>query len=244
MADEQTNLQPQTGSEANAAPAGQGQQTETAAPAAGSAANPNPADANAAPADGTAPATPPAATDADAAKAKDGKGEDETKPKVAAFHGAPEGDYEAFTAPEGATLTTEVTDNVKVLAKELDLSQAGAQILATKADNLVKTLSAAQADVVKTARTEWTAQAKADKEFGGDNFTPNMAIVAKARDAFMTPGLKEVLDISGLGDHPEMIRAFFRIGKSISEDNKIVTGRQGAAGSDGDRAQRLWPNQK
>lgn len=234
-----TNLQANAGNE-NTNP-GAAQQTEgtPAAPAADGATPPvdgatPPADANAAPA---------AEGQDGATKTADGENKDADVKPGTAFHGAPEADYEAFAAPEGATLNPEVVTTVKGLAKELDLSQAGAQVLAVKADNFVKTFATAQEQVVKQARTEWTTQSKADKEFGGDKYDANMAIVAKARDAFMTPGLKDVLNISGLGDHPEMVRAFYRIGKSISED-KVVVGRGAPAGDDLSRAQRIWPNQK
>jgi hypothetical protein len=49
----------------------------------------------------------------------------------------------------------------------------------------------------------------------------------KARDQFATPEFVPFLNESKLGNHPEMLRAFYRIGQAISQDG-FVPGRGGA----------------
>lgn len=88
----------------------------------------------------------------------------------------------------------------------------------TEVEN-VKALASASANEVAERRKEWASQAKADEEYGGGAFERNMAFVAKARDAFVSEELVEVLNSHGLGDHPEVIRHLYRIGKTISEDD-------------------------
>jgi len=142
--------------------------------------------------------------------------------------GAPE-QYEDFSAPEGVELDVELTGELKTLAKELNLSQADAQRVADLGAKLAEKFAGQQTEALAQARTEWTEQSRADKEFGGDKIDANLAVAKKALDTFGSPELKQLLNESGLGSHPEIIRAFYRAGKAISEDS-LVTGetRKGA----------------
>ena len=56
---------------------------------------------------------------------------------------------------------------------------------------------------------------------------------------FGTPELRDVLNMTGLGNHPEIIRAFYRAGKAISED-AFVSGSPRRA-DDMDAAKRMFP---
>ena len=132
--------------------------------------------------------------------------------------GAPE-KYE-FKAPEGREFSPEVIGAFSEVAKELNLSEADAQKVI---DKIAPAFAARQTEVLEAARVQWETDAKADKEFGGDKLTENMAVAKKALDKFGTPELRELLNTSGLGNHPEIIRAFYRAGKAISED-KFVGG--------------------
>ena len=65
----------------------------------------------------------------------------------------------------------------------------------------------------------WEKAAKADKEFGGADFDKNVAQAVKAIEVFGTPELRTLLDESGLGSHPEVIRFAMRAAKGISESD-------------------------
>ncbi|MFZ2972240.1 MAG: hypothetical protein WA049_06340 [Ferribacterium limneticum] len=136
--------------------------------------------------------------------------------------GAPE-KYE-FQAGEGRQFDDEVIGAFSEVAKELNLSNEAAQKVL---DKVAPVLASRQEAQVAEARAQWAAESKADKEFGGDKLQENLAVAKKARDAFATPALVELLDQSGLGDHPEVIRFFVKAGKAISEDN-FVGGGQGS----------------
>ena len=159
----------------------------------------------------------------DAGKTDDDKGKPE---------GAPD-KYE-FQAGEGRQFDDEVIGAFSEVAKELNLSQESAQKVLDKVAPVLESRRVAQ---VAEARAQWAADSKADKEFGGDKLQENLAVAKKARDAFATPALVELLDQSGLGDHPEVIRFFVKAGKAISEDN-FVGGGQGSTQSA--TAQKLY----
>lgn len=175
----------------------------------------------------------------DAPDAKDGKGADDAgKPQ-----GAPE-EYADFQLPEGVQLDAELTSDLKAVAKELNLTQEQAQKLADLAANKTQGIGARQMEAITAAQQQWTADAKADKEFGGESLNENLGIAKKALDSFGTPELRTLLNESGLGNHPEIIRAFYRAGKAISEDRFVPSGNGGRTGGSRDPAKSLYPNQQ
>ena len=159
--------------------------------------------------------------------------------------GAPE-TYEDFELPEGVSMDSKTADIFKSAAKDLGLSQEKANKFASQ---MLPAIRAHQAEVLTQARTEWADSARGDKEFGGDRLEANVAISAKALQQFGTPELSKFLADTGLGNHPEFIRAFYRAGKAISED-RVVTGGDGLKApvsgptSDAQKAAILYPNQK
>jgi hypothetical protein len=163
---------------------------------------------------GKAPATDAEATEAPA----------EDKPT------APE-TYE-FKAPEGRVFDSEVIAEYSKVAKELNLSQEAAQRVL---DAVGPKLAERQAAQIEAVRTGWADSSKADKEFGGERLSENLSVAKKALDAFGTAELRSLLNESGLGNHPEVIRFMFRAGKAISEDS-MVTGTRGEAKPAGPRS--------
>lgn len=161
----------------------------------------------------------------------DSEAGEESKPQ-----GAPE-KYD-FTAPEGSTFDDAVIEQFSEVARELDLPQDAAQKIL---DKVTPVIQARQAEQLEKARQEWADTSRADKEFGGDKLNENLAVAKKAMDKFGSPELRTLLNESGLGNHPEVIRMFYRAGKAISEDN-FVTGRSSPGGLR-DAAAVLYPSQ-
>ncbi|MBR0568368.1 hypothetical protein J5J83_19780 [Azoarcus sp. L1K30] len=147
--------------------------------------------------------------------------------------------YADFTFEDGGAIDQELAGDIKATAKDLGLTQAQAQKLADLAAKRTAAANTQQQEMIAKARTEWADQARADSEFGGEALESNLATAKKALDTFGSPELKALLNESGLGNHPEIIRAFYRAGKAISED-RIVTG--GAGGQRAPDARRLYPN--
>lgn len=136
--------------------------------------------------------------------------------------GAPEA-YE-FTAPEGKEYSPEMLAKFSEAAKESNLTQEAAQKML---DRLAPAVAERQMNALAEAHKEWVATTKADSEIGGDKLAENLAVAQTTFDRFGTPELRKLLDESGLGDHPELIRWAHRVGKAMSED-KFVAGRTNA----------------
>lgn len=160
--------------------------------------------------------------------------------EVAADTPAPEATPEPqdfdIAIPEGVEANADVLAEFKGIAKELNLSPEAAQKLA---DLQIK-MTLQQSEDMRAQHVAWAEASKTDKEFGGDAFDANLSAAKTAMDAFASPELKSLLNVTGLGNHPEVIRAFVRIGKQISEDGSIVRGSK--ADSPSDPAKRLFPN--
>lgn len=133
-----------------------------------------------------------------------------------------------FKAPEGTEYAPEVLESFSAAAKKTKLSQEQAQQLI---EEMAPALVARQVDQVKAIHDDWRAAASSDAEFGGDKLAENLGVARKALETFGTPALRSLLDETGLGNHPEVIRVLFKVGKAISED-KFVGGHAPAGASD------------
>lgn len=148
---------------------------------------------------------------------------DEGKPPQdgGAPQGAPE-NYDAFKAPDGREFKPEDVSGFVDAAKKAGFSQEQAQdmfgAMFPIADSYLRETLTKQVQA-------WTEQAKNDSEYGGANLNANLGMAKSAYDKFASPGLKQVLRASGLDNHPEMIRLFVRVGRTLSQD----TGVQGSA---------------
>jgi hypothetical protein len=175
---------------------------------------------NAAPAAGTAA---PASANA-AAGTQDSKAAEQAVPEA----------YD-LKMPEGVELDQAAASEFTAIAKELKLDQAAAQKLADVGAKMVQRQAEAHAKLVES----WVEQVKTDKDIGGDKLAENLGVARKALEAFGTPELRDVLNATGLGNHPEVIRAFYKVGKAISEDRFVGGAPKG--GTD-DPAKKLFPN--
>lgn len=165
--------------------------------------------------------------------ASEGQGETQT----AKVDGAPEA-YAEFAMPEGIQMDAAAIESFQAVAKDLNLSQDAAQKMI---DKMAPAMASRQQELLAQARTDWASAATADKEYGGEKLSENLAVAKKAMDTFGTPELRQLLNESGLGNHPEVIRVFYRAGKAISQDG-FVAGKS-APGASSDPAKRLFPNQ-
>lgn len=149
--------------------------------------------------------------------AQDGQQADQSQGDKAAEAKAPEA-YE-FKAPEGQAFDEQIIKEYSDVAKELNLPQEHAQKLL---DRIAPKLQERQMQQLEAVRTEWAEAATADKEFGGEKLQENLAIAKTALDKFGTPELRSLLNQSGLGNNPEVIRFMYRAGKAISGDRFVA----------------------
>lgn len=213
------NEAPVDGTPSGAAPAAP---APAAAPAAAPATDPTLLTPPAAPAaTDPKPEGEPPAKPGDPAKPEDGKpkeGEEKSQ-------GAPEA-YTDFTLPEGMEMDTEVLGEFTGLAKELNISQESAQKLIDLQSKIAtQQAEQYQAAVIKQGE-QWAAAVKNDPELGGENYDKSVASAVKVIQAFGDDGLRDLLNSSGLGNHPALFKFCHRVSQAISEDKFVLPGGQ------------------
>lgn len=127
-----------------------------------------------------------------------------------------------FTLPEGVTLNEALLEEATPVFKELNLTQEQAQKLVDIQVRNQQTAYKAQVDAWELTTQNWKRAAETDQEYGGATFKDNLAVARRALNEFGTKELKEALDLTGTGNHPEILRFFYRVGKAISEDKVRV----------------------
>lgn len=144
--------------------------------------------------------------------------------------------YGEFALPEGMPVDGPLLDQFKAVAAETGLSQEQAQKLVELHARSVQGHMEAHAAAVKG----WTEAAKADKEIGGDRYEETRHVVGTVLATFGSPELIALLDGTGLGEHPDVIRFTARVGKAMLEDGPAKV-RQPDAGPR-DHAKILYPD--
>ncbi|HDW1896121.1 TPA: peptidase [Enterobacter hormaechei subsp. oharae] len=139
--------------------------------------------------------------------------------------GAPE-KYE-FTAGEGVELDSEALKDFEPVARDLNLTNEQAQKLVDAYPKILAGVQQRQAEAWQKQTEGWAETVKADKEIGGDKLTANLSAAQRALDQFGTPELKEYLNATGLGNHPDLVKTFVKIGKAMSEDGMVDGSNQG-----------------
>ncbi len=189
-----------------------------------------------------------AAADKAAAAAASQDGAVKTAEQIAAEAAAKPPAEQTYTLalPKDAVLDASAVEKVTTFAKAHTLSPAAAQTALDIANAEVAADRTRQEQVhasafQKLATETWPSEIKADKEFGGANYDATVEAVKRAADQFFTPAEKQILNSTGWGNHPMLVRAFARIGRAMAED-KIVTGGAGGGGAKKTDAQVIYPN--
>lgn len=201
---------------------------------------------------GEAPAaTAPAAAAAPAATAatqQQGTEGQPTAPAAAAPAGeaAPQGAPESyeFKAPENSAFNPTVIAEYSAVAKELGLTQDAAQKILDRVSPAVATAQQAQLQgALDKAVADFEKAAKADKDIGGDKYDENMAIAKTSLETYGDKDLADLLKVTGIGSHPAFLRYAFKVGKTLTPDNKPFAGSNKPASPPRDAATVLYGNQ-
>lgn len=204
----------------------------TSAPAPAAAA---PAPAAPAPAPVTPPVSAPAPADPGAAPAPAPAAPVEYKFNI------PDG----FTANQGAL--TKFTEFAKAKGLSQEDAQSAVDIAVEMQQQQIEQHAAAVASWEKQVKTGMDAEGKPLPDHlkfpTGEQFAPALAIAKKALDA-SPPELKELLNATGMGNHPAVLRAFYNFGKLMQPDNFVPStpGATGTGGADNfqSRADRMF----
>lgn len=141
--------------------------------------------------------------------------------------------------PEGMEVDQELLEQFSPEFKELGLTNKQAQQLA---DKFIAREQAKAANWAKEV-SGWADKAMADAEIGGAKWDDTVKTASGVVNRFGTPELKQYLNSSGGGNHPEMIRFMAKVGAVIGEDDPAISESPGK-GAEKDTASILYPDDK
>jgi hypothetical protein len=156
----------------------------------------------------------------------EGKPEDETA-EEAAPAGPPEKYELALKDADGndITLDAEAVQAAEPVFRELNLTNEQAQKLMPVAKDFAeRTQQATLAQIIEAGanqKKDWLDAFKADPEIGGAKADETTHLAAKGLDALGFPegsAFRKALTETGFGNHPDMIRAFRKVGEMVGED--------------------------
>lgn len=129
-----------------------------------------------------------------------------------------------FTAPEGITFDEPTLAEASTLFKELGLSQENAQKLVDFQAKQMKSISEAPYTAYNAMREGWQNEVKADKEIG--NILPKVKeTIGRALDtlgdASLVTSFKEAMNLTGSGDHPAFVKAFYKLSQMVVEGRHV-----------------------
>lgn len=139
-----------------------------------------------------------------------------------------------FTLPEGVVLDEEAMKEFDPIARELGMDNSKAQKVVDIYTKLKQAEATKHAADWSNTLKGWREQISNDEEIGGTTMPANIKAAQSVVARFGNDALRQYLNESGMGDHPEIVRLFVKVGKAMAPDT-IHTG----SGTETPSAERL-----
>lgn len=160
---------------------------------------------------------------------EDRTAEDATAAEAAKLSEVPE-TYD-FKMPEGMEVDAELVTGLEAFATENKLSGAEAQKIADMGISLLSKQQELRETQFNEIKAGWLESAKTDKEIGADVSKGKESLAARAFNTIATPEMKELVDHYGIGNHPEMLRMFYRLSSLMGDDGMQIPGTGAGLGN-------------
>lgn len=150
-------------------------------------------------------------------KPKEGEGEDE--PKAADKKADEELSLEL---PEGSHIKQSRLDEIVAESREQGLSKEQAQAKVDQENKAISEYLSTEKSALEARSQAWVEDVKADQEIGGEKFVASVEHAKRVLDKYASDDLKGLLNQTGLGNHPEVVRLFARVGKEMASDSFVA----------------------
>lgn len=134
-------------------------------------------------------------------------------------------DYAALAVPQDVATHATGLDDFRAFAAENAIAPDLAQKLVDFQAGLMRDATATHARTV----ADWERAARTDTEIGGVGFDVHLGAAKRALTSFASPAFTDLLNQSGLGNHPEVIRTLARVGRAMAEDGRVAGAQPAAA---------------
>lgn len=156
-----------------------------------------------------------------------------------------------FKAPEGYTLSDDLVNEITPIFKAAKIDAATAQTLMDFHAKQILAATKAPQDAVVAMREGWRTELKADAEIGSklDEVKATIGKGIANLPAELQTSFKQAMDLTGAGDHPAFVKAFYKLSQMLNEGTSVTGGGpsphgQVAPGKDArpSLAQAMYPN--
>ena len=123
--------------------------------------------------------------------------------------------------------TGDMADNFRNQAHQLGLSQKQASELMNWYSEVQSGVDSSDDEDFASEQVQWVADLQ--KEWG-DSYIKNTKLAERAFRQFGSEDALEVMNATGLGSHPALVKMFSQIGQFLAEDGQLTGNQQGRIG--------------
>ena len=127
----------------------------------------------------------------------------------------PQDPYAAVSLPENSLLSVQTLAAFKQTAAQVKLPAESLQMWLSYEENR---LQAAAEEAEKNRREEVETWARQTQDMFGPRWQEEVSKAVRGADAFGGPQLRQLLEETGLGNHPVIVRTFHAVAQRICED--------------------------
>ena len=146
--------------------------------------------------------------------------------------------YAALVPSENSLISSAALETFKQCAAEVNLPLQTLQKWIEQEEIRLQQEVEHQAQIQKEQRDAWVQQTQ---DLLGEKWQEEISRAVRAADVFGGPELRQLLEETGLGNHPAIVRTFAAVGKRIAED--VLTTGAPSASSDKTFTQALYGKQ-
>jgi len=129
--------------------------------------------------------------------------------------------YEAFKLPEGFEVDEkDMTDYRNILSEFKAPQELGQKLIDLYTRETEKLVAHQREQWTKTLDT-WKNDVLSDPELGGNRLQTVLKRCSSVLTEFGSPELRQMLDVSGLGNHVEMVRFIDKVARFMSEPKPV-----------------------
>lgn len=155
-----------------------------------------------------------------------------------------EGTY-TVKLPEGMEADTGMVEALTPVLKDIGITNEQFQQIAdVYAPEIKKQFEAQQAEAVKDWQKTTDEWAEATKKEQGDELKVNLGVAGKFMDKYGDKEARQILNDTGLGNHPAIVRLFIKAGKAISEDTFVDPEKTNKPTRSGIDLKKMYPSMK
>jgi hypothetical protein len=128
-----------------------------------------------------------------------------------------------YAPPEGLSLSPEDKTQLGEIASKYGLPSEAVTDLLGVYKTKVESASEAPVKAFLELNDRWQAEVKADKEIGGEKLPAVLQSIGKLLDdpRYANPDLKAALTYTGAGNHPAIIKAFYKMSQALTEGGHV-----------------------